>query len=304
MFGTNLHPLTFAFIVLQLLVIVPTIFILYKDKEDKNKHRFLILSILCLIYNISNGLIPNSNFIVDIRSQYYITFAIGILAACYSFFYIHNEHNIKIFSKDFVKAIIIGFIAWYMVSFVSLYSITNNLTLCRYIFFSYPIAISLYWFYKFRNWLIKTSYHNWSAFNKRKIFSGLIAMVSLFAFPAVLIIFEDNQPLERGVFNIGYISITYFFFYRFDHLISNDTVDLFNDRNFNNIFNNLTNRQKEILKVIYKNPDLSYTELADKLNISLSTFTTHTTNIYKSLNLVDKTKQGLLDYLEKLKKEL
>lgn len=291
MFGTNLHPITFTFIQIQLVCLIILGFFFFNSSEKKNfNSKFLIITILCLIYNISNGLIPDSDFIADIRSQYYITFAIGIIASCYSFYYIHNVHGLKVFNQSFVKAIILGFGVWYIVAFVCLYSITNNLSLCRLIFFAYPIGISFYWFYKFRKWLVASNYKKWGDYSKQKVFSGFIGMISLFSFPLVLILFEDNQPLERAAYNIGYLSFTYFFFYKLNN--KNQSIEI-----EDNLSIELTNRQKEILAVICENPDLPYTELAKKMNISNSTFTTHTTNIYKALKLEAKTKKGLLNHI-------
>lgn len=296
MFGTNLHPLTFSLIIAQIIALLLSLFFII-SKKSKLGFKYTILSILCLFYNISNGLIPNRSFITDIRSQYYITFAIGILASCYSFYYIHYAHNIKIFSKGMVRGIITGFCGWYIVSFVCLYSITNDLSICRIIFFVYPIGISFYWFYKFRIWMVNSSYKTWSTYLKMKSYSGLIAIISLFTFPIVLIVFENNQPLERGIYNIGYISLSSFFFYQtlWIKRYGNKKVDFkfLDELNFN-----LTKRQKEIIIEIYKNPEKSYTDLSEKLNISRSTFTTHTTAIYKSLGVSNKSKKGLITFLD------
>ncbi|TDQ22784.1 winged helix-turn-helix DNA-binding protein [Tenacibaculum caenipelagi] len=293
MFGTKLHPITFVFIIVQIVCLIILSFFFLNRSEKKNFDlKFFTISTLCLVYNFSNGLIPDSNFIADIRSQYYITFAIGIIASCYSFYFIHTEHGLKIFNQSFVKAIILGFGVWYIVAFVSLYSITNNLSLCRLIFFVYPIGIAFYWFFKFSKWLIKSKYREWNKYKKTKVFTGLIGMISLLSFPVILIIFEDNQPAERIAYNIGYLSFSFFFFFRLNYKNSdNKTLEYY-------LNTDLTKRQQQILLVIYENPNIPYTELAKKLNISTSTFTTHTANIYKALRLEDKTKNGLLSYID------
>ncbi|MDB0601355.1 winged helix-turn-helix transcriptional regulator [Tenacibaculum maritimum] len=298
MFGTNLHPITFTFIVTQVISLIILSFFFFNSSEKKNfSIKFFIITILCLVYNISNGLIPDSDFIADIRSQYYITFAIGISTSCYSFYYIHNEHSLKVFNINFVKAIILGFAIWYIVSFVSLYSITNNLSLCRLVFFAYPIGISFYWFYKFRLWLINSNYTNWNIYTKNKVLSGFIAMLSLFMFPVILILFEDNQPVERTAYNVGFLSFAFFFFFRLNYKNSDENIE-------KELNADLTKRQREILKVICQNPETSYTDLAKMLNISTSTFTTHTANIYKTLNLKDKTKNGLMNHVKNHKKNI
>ncbi|WP_272151647.1 winged helix-turn-helix transcriptional regulator [Tenacibaculum aiptasiae] len=284
------------------MVLIILAFYLITKKGSINS-KYLILTVLCLIYNISNGLIPDSNFITDIRSQYYITFAIGILVSCYSFYFIHYEHNIKIFSKNIVKGIITGFCGWYIISFVSLYSITNNLSLCRIIFFLYPIGISFFWFYKFRTWLIDSAYKSWSDLIKIKIYAGLIAMISLFSFPIILIIFEDNQPLERSIYNIGFISLSYYFFYRLWFYTPKDD-DKIDEQFLKDLNINLTKRQNQVLREIFENPEKSYTDLSEKLNISISTFTTHSTNIYKALSLEDKSKKGLIKFLKDKKSQI
>ncbi|WP_166627798.1 winged helix-turn-helix transcriptional regulator [Tenacibaculum caenipelagi] len=117
-------------------------------------------------------------------------------------------------------------------------------------------------------------------------------MISLLSFPVILIIFEDNQPAERIAYNIGYLSFSFFFFFRLNYKNSdNKTLEYY-------LNTDLTKRQQQILLVIYENPNIPYTELAKKLNISTSTFTTHTANIYKALRLEDKTKNGLLSYID------
>lgn len=292
MYNTNLHIVTLIYIITETFIILFSTVIIIKEYK-KFTLRFLILSLLCISYNFSNGLIPNSDFMVDIRSQYYFTFAIGVITASYLFYYIHTNHGLKIFNREFVFKIITGFVVWYMISFVSLYSFTNNLMLCRYVFFFYPIAISFYWFYKFKRWFNKINENNLTEYKKLMIYTGVVGMLFLFVFPAILIASEENQWLERTVFNMAYFSVTFFFIKK--TISERDLITRINDNNYI-----LTKREMEVVLKIYENKSKTYKELSEDMNISLSTFTTHTTKIYKAFNLNNKTKEGLISFLKRL----
>ncbi|MFL0137694.1 helix-turn-helix transcriptional regulator [Tenacibaculum maritimum] len=292
MYNTNLHIVTLIYIIIETFIIIFSTVIIIKENK-RFTQRFLILSLLCILYNLSNGLIPNNNIMVDIRSQYYFTFAIGVTTASYLFYYIHENHDLKIFNKEFVFKIIVGFVVWYMISFVSLYSFTNNLMLSRYVFFFYPIAISFYWFYKFKRWFKKIIPNNLTHYKKLMIYTGVLAMLFLFVFPAILIGFEENQWLERTIFNLSYFSVTFFFIKKI--ISERDIITRINDNNYI-----LTKREKEVVLKVYENELKTYKDLSEDMNISLSTFTTHTTKIYKVFNLSNKTKEGLIVFLKNL----
>lgn len=304
MFGTTLHVITFIFIVIQSIITIPLIVLTLSNLKENYRARFLLLNTFFLIYNLSNGLIPGTTISLDIKSQYYITFAIGIITSVYLFDYLYKDHKIKPFRYEILKKLILWMFIWYVVFFVVIYSATDNLFLSRYVFYLYPISVGVLGIYKFFKWVIKTKTFVGTNYHKYRFYSGIAGMLSLFLFPVVLVVFPENQPIERSVYNAGYFVMMLFFFYKVYYVKKIDFQELPNDYVFNEIYRTLTQRQKEILKKIYISPDKSYEALSKELHITLSTFSTHTAKLYKAFNLENKTKKGLVSYLNDLKRDI
>lgn len=301
MFNTSLHPITFLFICIDIVLIIG-FFIAYFIKRNTNRYSFkyLIITTLCLIYNINNGLIIGVDFI-DLTTKYYITYAIGICTGCYLFYYMYDQHNIKGINFQHVIGLILGALFWYIFSFVILYALTSNFFLSRTSFFLYPILVGIWVFFRFSKHY-NASFYNLNNYLKARFYSGVIAFVLFYIFHIVLIIYDNPQALERTIFNSAHLVLSYFYFVFFIHKNVNMTAIITQKKQFDVIFSMLTSREKDVLRDIYLKQDLNYTALADQLNISMSTFTTHTTNIYKKLKLQDKSRHGLNGYLKQLEK--
>lgn len=70
-FGTQMHIVTFIFIVLEMLMLAVQTGRYFYRLEDKHRGRYTLL-LLLIIYDINRGLFPDPQFFLSIRLQHII----------------------------------------------------------------------------------------------------------------------------------------------------------------------------------------------------------------------------------------
>ena len=94
-FRTQIHIVTFIFIVLELMMLSFQFFYYLFRPEDRNRLWYLILLVLMLFYNITGGLFPDPNINLSISLQEMIAYGSGFLMASYFPFYFYKAFDLK-----------------------------------------------------------------------------------------------------------------------------------------------------------------------------------------------------------------
>lgn len=283
MFNTEIFPSTFIYIIIfTVLLLVGAINLIQKwNKTDRNYYlKYTALWLSGLIYNLVEGLLPDKNFPIAILPQNIIAWTIGIVVAYHYLVFLKTEYHVE-FHKKNIPLNTIGMVALllFVLLFILPYTITKSIEQSRVFFVAFFLIALFIANLFFVRQLYKRVKKEQNIFLKIHSFNGILGFIGLFSLPFTIMAFGDNQLIEQTAFSFGFfaVSIDYFFYYKRKEEFKK-TVS----------FENLTNREGEILKIMLENPELKYSQLSDILNISEKTLSTHLSNIYKKTDLNSK----------------
>ncbi|UGU15386.1 hypothetical protein LS482_17100 [Sinomicrobium kalidii] len=295
MFRTQIHQLTFIFIVIESLLLI----FLLLQKNNPSKFRFVLLTFLFLSYNITSGLIPDEKLGINRLSQDYIAFTVGIACALYLLYYIYTEYKIKPPRIISMRPVLYIAVLDFIFLFVIPYSITDDLNLSRNLFLLVPLLLTITIVVNVFVILIKRLRFQKNNYQTIRGICGMGGAVCLMSLPAVIIIFGDNQPIEHTSFSMGHIFLT------IAYITSMNQKSRIPEKNLSKnprlpLFDKLTDREKEIAMLIIENPKYTYQQLSASIHINDKTFSKHVSNIYKKLELPQRNKEELVDFLRPL----
>lgn len=126
-FGTQIHIVTFIFIVLELMMLSFQFFYYLFRPEDKNRLWYLILLVLMLIYNITGGLFPDPKINLSIALQTMIAYGSGFVMASYFPFYFYKAFDLRSLRWHAYYGVPLFLMLPYVIFFVIDYAINGNL---------------------------------------------------------------------------------------------------------------------------------------------------------------------------------
>lgn len=283
MFNTEIFPSTFIYIILfTVLLLVGVINLIQKwDKSDRNYYlKYTALWTSGLMYNLVEGLLPDKNFPLGILPQNIIAWTVGIVVAYHFLVFLKTEYHVEFLKKD-IPMNTIGMVALllFVLLFILPYTITKSIEQSRVFFVAFFLIVLFIANLFFVRQLYQRMKKEANIFLKIHSFNGILGFVGLFSLPFTILAFGDNQVIEQTAFSFGFFAVSFdYFFYHKRKEEFKKTIS----------FENLTNRESEILKVMLENPELKYAQISDMLNISEKTLSTHLSNIYKKTDINSK----------------
>jgi DNA-binding CsgD family transcriptional regulator len=312
-FGTQVHIVTFIFIVLEFIMFCfQFIYYLFRPQDTPRKW-YLILLALMLFYNITGGLFPDPNInSISVSIQEMIAYGSGFLMASYFPFYFYKAFALKALRWHSLFGVPLFLMCPYLLFFVIVYAINGNLdTDIRYgMIVPFIYAMTLLWV-MFRAIRKKHLGHS----NKREKFEELAMYFAItpWASLAVFGFVEESQLFEVLCTNTGIIAISVLFVWNsvtrsrleyrqfMEMMINGVRPELFTE---NCLKYHLTNREIEIAQLI--RTGLRPKEIGDRLFIAERTVTTHLQNMMNKtqtrsrMELIRKLETGIFDSPENL----
>lgn len=279
-FGIHISTIIYVLILLILIVLVATNLLIRLNQKDKTYYiRFLLLLIAGLIYNIVEELFPDKNSPLDLITQYIISYTSGVVSAIYFVFYLVKEYEVRFVRRVdlFMLGAIIFFI--FICSFIIPLTLTKSINISRYIFLSIVLIILLVNIIS----ILKNQYlkfkSNKEIFSKVHSINGAIGFISIVLFVFTILASSGNQFIVQTFYTLGFfiVSIDYFLYPLRKKEIKKSIP-----------FEKLSARESEVLMILLENPNLKYSELSQRLNISEKTLSTHLSNIYKKTEIKGK----------------
>lgn len=282
MFVLSMHFSTIIYIIIfVLLIIIASInFVLHWKQRDRIYYlRFLLLSIVGLIYNFIEEIFPDSKSTIDRNTQYIISYTSGLLSAFYFLFYLYKEYHLK-FIKRFDLLLVGSFSFLILIcSFIIPLSITKSISIPRYLFLSIILIILLLNIFSIlKNQFLKFKSSK-EIFLKVHSIIGVIGFLSIISLPITILASSGNQFIVQFCYTLGFFIIsTDYFLYPYRKQEIKKTIS----------FEKLSVRETEVLKLLLEDPNLKYSEISQMLNISEKTLSTHLSNIYKKIEIKNK----------------
>ena len=303
MFGTSIHWTTFFYLLIDIIIVLFSLFLSNK-KSHNNLKRFIYLGFLFIAYNISGGFLPIKNFPGPLIIQYIITYGVAISLCLYIIYYLYKEYDIIVLKYNLTMRSVtlytcIGFILLFLVP----YFLSGSLIISRYLF-TIPISIFAFVFlFVFYRSISNISNPNVIILKRNKLSVLSLACIALLPLFTVI---GDYQWLTFTVMNIAFYAITVIEIDRYLYFLENNTRmfevfalkkkqrDDLVERKI--IYEDLTRREIEVALSILS--DLSYKNVAKDLFIAESTVSKHASNIFKKTGVKNRS-----EFLQRFLKE-
>jgi DNA-binding CsgD family transcriptional regulator/cbb3-type cytochrome oxidase subunit 3 len=300
-FGTEMHVVTFVFVLLETVMFFYQLLYYLFRPQDKSRMWYLVLLALLIIYNVTGGLFPDPKLGLSIVTQNIIAYGSGFLMASFFPFYFYKAFELSRLRFHALYGVPLFLLLPYLIFFVVAYSINKNLDLAiKYgivipFFYSFVVlwAISKAIWLKYRE---RSNQHNFI-----EIFAVYCAVVP-WASMTILSYFHASQLVEVVITNGGFIIITILFLSRYiskarieyEALQKADALHGTSAFEYNCKLFHLTCREVEIVQLIMKG--FKYKDIAEKLFISERTVTKHVQNVYEKAGVSNRVE--LINKLE------
>jgi len=302
-FGTQIHIVTFIFIILEFCMFFFQIFYYLFRPQDKMRLWYLLLLFLFQFYNITGGLFPDPKIHIPIPLQEMIAYGSGFLMASFFPFYFYKAFDLKSLRWHALYGVPLFLMLPYLIFFVVVYAINGELNVdIKYgMIAPFIYAIVLLWV------MFKAIRKKYQADRNKNQYLEEIAMycaVTPWLSLAFFGLVEANQLIEVLCTNTGIVILSILFIFRsirtarseYELLLEYNTGGQRTNAIESNSLNyGLTQREREVVLLVRQG--YKYKEIADQLFISERTVTTHVQNVFKKTGASNKL--DLFHMLEK-----
>ncbi|MDB5143661.1 MAG: Transcriptional regulator, LuxR family [Mucilaginibacter sp.] len=301
-FGSQLHIVTFIFIILEVLMFSWQLARYFYRLKDRHRGWYCLLLLLLFLYNITNGLFPDPEIGWSVTIQNILANGTAFLMASYFPFYFYKEFELKELRRHVMFGVPLFFLLPYFVFFVLIYTINGHLqTDIRYgVIVPFIYSLFLLWeiLCAIRKHYIQKGDHHFYI-EELALYCAVLpwAAMSFFAW------FEVGQLIEAICANIGFLVITVMFFVksarraRQEYILLNHTnIDGIGPERFqaNCLHYGLTKNEILIVQKIYKG--MSTMEIAESMFIAGDTVKKHIQHIFRKTSV--KNRQALIHKLQ------
>jgi len=294
-FGTQIHIVTFIFIVLEFCMFIFQLFYYLFRPQDKSRLWYLLLLLLFQFYNITGGLFPDPEIDIPVPVQVMLAYGSGFLMASFFPLYFYKAFDLKAIRWHALFGVPLFLMLPYFVFFVIVYIINGNLDADIRLGMIVPLIYAVVLLYVIFRAILKkyeTNRDKNDYLEEIALYLAVVPWVSLTFFGVV----EENQVIEVLFTNTGIIVITILFIRksirnaRFEYqLLQQVTPDGIRTEAFreNCLQFGLTKTEIQIVGLLYEG--LANKEIADKLFISQETVKKHVYNMFRKTAVKNRT---------------
>jgi DNA-binding CsgD family transcriptional regulator/uncharacterized membrane protein len=302
-FGTQIHIVTFIFIVLEFCMFIFQLFYYLFRPQDKSRLWYLLLLLLFQFYNITGGLFPDPKINIPIAVQVMLAYGSGFLMASFFPLYFYLAFDLKAIRWHALFGVPLFLMLPYFVFFVIAYAINGDLNIDIRFGMIVPLiyaVILLYVLFRAIRKKYEADPNKNRYFEEIALYFAVVPWVSLTFFGLV----EENQLIEVLFTNTGIIVITILFIRksirnaRLEYqLLQQVRADGTQSEAFreNCLHYGLTKTEIQIAGLLFEG--LANKAIADKLFISQETVKKHLYNTFRKTGV--KNRSGLLHTLQK-----
>lgn len=301
-FNTEMHLVTFIFVLLELMMLACQLFYYFSRPQDKRRLWFLWLLLLLLFYNLTGGLFPDPEIGLSIILQNILAYGSGFLMASYFPWYFYKNFELAGLRFHAVYGVLCFLILPYVVSFILIYPFTRDLEAAVSWGMIVPFVYSLVLFFVMLRAVAKEvldKQRQRVIYTKVEMYAMFLAVTPWICM-SVFSYLHINQWIEALVTNLGFVWVFILFMARSAQRSRTEHLKLQElDRVYSATFESncerhgLTGREVEIAALLGRG--LTYMEIAATLFIAGKTVDSHIQNIF--LKTGAKNKIELLQLL-------
>lgn len=304
-FGTEMLLITFIFVILEFVIFFYQLIHFLSRPQEKQRLYYLILLLILIVYNVTGGLFPDPNINLPIAVQNSIAYGSGFLMASYFPYYFYKGFELETLRFHAIYGVLIFFLLPFLIFFVVVYSLNNNLDYAVKHGVVIPFFYSIVILWEILR-AIKIKYEDRNEETFVEVCAVYAAVIPWAAMPLIAY-FDLGQGIEVVFANGGLLIITFMFLRKsvttarseyqllLELSMHGNTIAIFEENSANY---KLTNREIEIAQLLREG--YKYQMIADELYISESTVKKHISNIFEKtgtcnrVELIFKLEQKLV----------
>jgi len=297
--GSEMHVLTFVFLILELIFFTFQLWYYYVSPQDKARFYYLILLGLLINYNLTGGLFPDPVFNwISTRSQNIIAYGSGFLMAAFFPFYFYKVFELRTLRFQAFYGVSFCLLLPYFIFFGIFYGTTGNLENAVKYGMIIPFFYSLYLYGAITSAINKKFIADSILGNPHNLIEirGVYLAVSPWVCMTVFSFFKVTQWIEVLFTNTGFVVLTGLFMLRSSRQERKDRERLIVleaegkkqglDFERSCAAYGLTTRERQVAKLLCRG--LTYRDIADSLFISVRTVDVHVRNIFSKTEVNKK----------------
>ena len=305
--GTDIHIVTFCFIVIEAVFFVHQFFYYLNWPKDQNRKYYLILLFLLIVKNLAMGLFPDPQYTnIPMVVQYAFTYAAGFIMASYFPYYFYRSYNLEGLRFHATYGVIMFLYIPFTLIFTTEYLYTKDIDSAIAHGLIIPAIYSLVLAYAMYRSIQKAFYKE---IQSREYFEEIAMYCSVVPFVAIAFFPNIDQVTEAIITNLGFTILTILFIRRsviqarldreklqaFEAIETELPLNGINDHGIdrstqifetNMIFYKLTRREKEVVRLVRTGE--TYKIVADKLYVAEKTVKKHMENVLKKTSATNK----------------
>lgn len=202
-FGTQMHLITFLFICIETVVLFYLLIYRLARPDDKTTLLNIILISLLIFYNLTGGLLPDSNLPGSYYLQTSIAYATGFITPCYFPYYVYHAFYLEKMKFHAYRGVFIFLISPYII-FVFLFVSSGQLeTAKRLLIIPAVYAVSvIITLIKAVRYKYKNSFRTKEA--KEEMAVSFLSLTPWVGLP-VIDYFNMGQAIEAATTNTGFL---------------------------------------------------------------------------------------------------
>lgn len=291
-FGTEMHIVTFNFVVLEIVMFLYQVQYFLSRPQDKQRGWFLMLLFLLILYNLTGGFFPDERIGIPIVLQNILAYGSGFAVASYVPYYFYKGFELEDIRFHALYGVPLFLLLPFVIFFVVLYSIYGNLDFA----INYGIIVPCFYSFVILTAIAKAI---WKKYRKRKFQDNRVEIIALFCaiLPWIsmsfIAFFNISQWIEVLITNGGFVVISVLYFTRYISKARNEYEEFLRFTN-----NQLTEPQpnyecyqltpREIEIIVLIKAGHKYKKIAELLFISERTVTTHVQNVYSKMQVSNR----------------
>ncbi|MPR37422.1 helix-turn-helix transcriptional regulator [Salmonirosea aquatica] len=306
-FGTDIHIVTFCFIVIEVVFFLYQLYYYLCWPKDQNRKYYLILLFLLIVKNLAMGLFPDPQYTnIPMVIQYAFTYAAGFIMASYFPYYFYRSYNLEGLRFHATYGVVLFLYLPFTLIFTTEYLVTGNIDNAIAHGLIIPAAYSLvlaYAMFRSVRKAFTNAIENHRYYEEIGMYCSVVPFVAIAFFPGI------DQVTEAVITNAGFTILTVLFIRRsiiqarldrakLQAFEANETETPFNgivdvmEQNIkvfeaNMSLFKLTTRQREVVRLV--RTGIPYKSVAEQLYVSEKTVQKHMEHIYQKVGVTNKT---------------
>lgn len=286
--------ITFIFAVLESVIFFYQFIHYLSRPQDKQRLYYLILLFLLVVYNITGGLFPDTEITIPIVAQNSIAYGSGFIMASYFPYYFYKGFDLHRLRFHAIYGVLLFLILPYLIFFVGVYSVNQNLHFAIKHGIVVPFFYSLVLLWAIIRAIRSKYQDNKSKANYMEVIAVYLAVIPWVSM-TIIAYFNLGQFIEVIFTNAGFVVITVLFICKsiakarleyqqlMDLTINGVRPSSFQE---NCCRYKLTNREVEIVQLLRQG--YKYQTIGEKLFISELTVKKHVHNVFEKADASNK----------------